>query len=249
VVIDCEYRLISLFARSFPTATIRPVKQNTGAPGTPVPDPIAADYHVAAGSLMQYVRSSTAAYPRHNAFLVADPDRTVFWAARLARLGAGTKVGISWRSRSTGGLRGRWYTTLEQWAPIFSLPNVHFVNLQYDDCSAEIAEVRERYGIEIHGWDDIDLMADLDNVAALTSALDLVIGPANAVTAMSGSLGVPTWQFDLPDDYSSLGMAGYLWLPAIRRFTKGHGEPWDDTLAAIGEMLAYVVDRHTRRVG
>jgi Tfp pilus assembly protein PilF len=244
VHIDCERRLGELFARSFPTALIRTVAQNTGAKGTTQPPPPdGLDFHIASGSLMRYRRTDLAQFPPNGAFLVPDPDRVLFWKARLRRLGTGLKVGVSWRSRSVAGLRGRWYTGLEQWGAILRQPGAVFVNLQYDDCSAELDDARQRFGVEIHTWDDIDLMRDLDNVAALEAALDLVIAPANAVAIMAGCLGVPAWQFDVPDDYSMLGLAGYRWLPSIRRFTRHHDETYDDQLNAIAGCLSFVISR------
>jgi hypothetical protein len=40
-------------------------------------------------------------------------------------------------------------------------------------------------------------------------------------------------------------MAGYLWLPTMRRFTRGHRESWDRVLAEVGASLEHVVRRST----
>lgn len=241
VHIDCERRLADLFARSFPTAVIRPVAQNAGIDGAAAPSAAGFDVHVPAGGLLTRFRHTHADFPDSGAFLVPDPDRVAFWKARLARVAGPDELvaGISWRSRSTAGLRGRWYSDLNEWGPIFAVDGVRFVNLQYDDCSDELAAAADRFGVEVHGWDDIDLMHDLDDVAALTAALDLVIAPANAVSAMSGALGVPTWQMDLPDDYVTLGLASWTWFPSIKRFTRHHDEPWDECIARVAEALRF----------
>lgn len=246
VIIECEPRLRRLFARSFPTATVR--AQPPPHEGESEPRNLGDfDVQVAAGSVPRYVRRDVRDFPTRNAFLVPDPDRVAFWRARVARFGAGLNVGISWRSRINQGLRGRLYTALPDWGPVLGVEGVNWVNLQYDDCSEELAEAERVHGVTIHTWDDIDLMMDLDNVAALTTALDLVIAPGNAVSHMAASLGVPDWQMDLPDDYSSLGMAGYLWMPTMRRFTRRHDEGWERVVAEVGASLETVVRKRRLR--
>jgi ADP-heptose:LPS heptosyltransferase len=54
----------------------------------------------------------------------------------------------------------------------------------------ELDEARASFGVTIHTWPDIDLKQDLDEVAALTAALDLVVSVGTAVACMAGALGV-----------------------------------------------------------
>ena len=63
--------------------------------------------------------------------------------------------------------------TLEQWAKLFSLSGIHFINLQYGDCKKELREAKEKLGVTIHDWEDADPLKDLDNFAAQIAALDL----------------------------------------------------------------------------
>ncbi|TCB52219.1 capsular polysaccharide export protein, LipB/KpsS family [Acinetobacter terrestris] len=104
-------------------------------------------------------------------------------------------VGISWRSSLTTTSRNEHYLSIENLAPIFSLPDVQFVNLQYDECLAEVAWVNNTFPGKLINFEDIDQYNDFESVAALMSCLDLVISPATTVVELSGALGVKSWLF------------------------------------------------------
>ena len=67
------------------------------------------------------------------------------------------------------------------------------VDLQYGDCAQQLAEVQESSGTTIHDFPEADLYGDLDNVAALISALDLVISVPNTNVHLAGALNVPVF--------------------------------------------------------
>ena len=113
------------------------------------------------------------------------------WRDRYAKLGDGLKIGIaSHRERSY--TRRRRSTELAQWGSIFKVPGVHFVNLQYGDCTAELAAAKS-LGVTIHRWPDVNPLKDLDDFAAQFAGLDLVISVDRATVHMAGALGVPVW--------------------------------------------------------
>ena len=84
-------------------------------------------------------------------------------------------MGISWRGGKSADVRQKRSTALKQWKPLFDVPGVQFVNLQYGDVREEITDARNRFETEIHNWDDADPLTDIDSFAAQISALDLVI--------------------------------------------------------------------------
>ena len=71
--------------------------------------------------------------------------------------------------------------------------NASFINLQYGNTSEDIAEINKKPDIQIHDWEDNDPLQNLDNQAALISALDLVITIDNSTLHMAGAVGTPTW--------------------------------------------------------
>ncbi len=236
-VVECEPRLVSLFARSFPRAEF--VARSTPPhPRTLGPD---IDLQIPMGSLPRWFRPSIESFPLSPSYLLADPERVVYWKQRLDAVNGQPKIGICWRSMHRNTERNLSYTELGQWGPIFSVPGVSFVNLQYDDCRAELDEARKKSGVEIHAWDDIDLMNDLDEVAALTAALDCVVTPCTSVAMMAGAVGKPVLEFILRDNWRRLGTDRLPWYPNTKLFIRDWDEPWDEVLAVIAGDLAHIV--------
>ncbi len=232
-VVECDPRLVPLFARSFPAAEI--------VPRLTPPDPRCLmsdiDLQIPIGSLPRWFRTSIESFPDHHGYLVPDPERVTYWKHRLKELDDQPKVGICWRSMLRNILRDQSYTDIGLWDSIFSVKGVTFVNLQYDECGAELEAARQRFGVEIHTWDDIDLLNDFDEAAALTAALDVVISPGTSVAGMAGAVGKPVLEFVLPDCWPSLGTDGEPWFPDTRLFVRNWGEGWEGTLAAIARRL------------
>ncbi len=137
-----------------------------------------------------------------------------------------------------GKYRGTHFSGLEQWAAVLGVPGVHFVNLQYDECSEEIKIFKEQFGVTVHTWEDIDLKSDLDDVAALTASLDLVITGATSVNAMAGALGVPTWLYLTTEKYwFLLGTDHFPWYPSVRIFPQATRGEWEPVFEAIAREL------------
>jgi hypothetical protein len=124
-------------------------------------------------------------------------------------------------------------------APILSIGGLDFVNLQSHDCSKDIEQAKRLYGADIHTWDDLDLRNDLDGVAALTCALDLVISFATFGAEFAGALGVPTLCFSTrvwAELSSQNATENSDWQPAVHYFSKAREEPWQDILEEIGRI-------------
>lgn len=225
-VIETDRRLVGLFQRSFPQATVR----------AETPNPADADVHIAAGSLPRLLRHGLDRFPARDRWLVPDPARLSAWGQRLAALPPGLRVGVSWRSGHVTADRKAAYVTLDDWAPVFAVPGLVFVNLQYGDAEAELLEAETRFGVTIHRWPDLDLKDDFEGTAALIAGLDLVIAPATAAGELAGALGVPTWRFCW-SDWTRLGSGTRPWFPAMRVFTPGPGQILPTALPRIAAKL------------
>ena len=234
VTIETDPRLVGLFARSFPRATVR--AETIDAEGRETVEPPDVDLQVPAGALPRLLRGTLAAFDQFDPWLKPDPARLALWRERLAALGPGLKVGIGWRSQLITPERKGAYTTLDAFAPLFALPGVVFVNLQYDECAAEIAEAEARFGVTIHRWSDLDLKDDFEAAAALTANLDLVICPAMSAGELAGALGVPVWRFG-HRDWTQLGLGIRPWFPTMRLFQPRPGESFEHVLARMARCL------------
>ena len=243
LTIAVEARLVNLFQRSFPTAKVGShstfkVEHHTVRVAAFVPDMTEIDYWSPMGSLLRQYRTSLEAYPAKTGFLTPDPERVAYWKAQLAALGPEPAVGIVWKSLLNDSGRRRYFSPFEQWKPILATPGVRFINLQYGDCDAELAEAKEKLGIEIWNPPGIDLKNDLDEVAALSAAVALVIGPANAATNIAAACGAPTWFISTPSAWPRLGTNHYPWYPQARAFQPEGYNNWGPVMTEIAEALA-----------
>lgn len=188
VVMETDMRLSMLFERSFPGVTVVP-KQDPPHPAT---SGAGIRWHSALASLGQYLRADAASFPRRESYLRADTARATQYRAYLDTLGKGPVVGISWGSRNPK--LGRHKTLdLRAWAPVLQTPGVRFVDLQYGDTAEERAAAEAALGISLIHVPDLDLREDIDGVAALISACDLVISISNTTVHLAAALGKPTW--------------------------------------------------------
>jgi hypothetical protein len=195
------------------------------------------DYKLAVGTLPSILRADAGAFDRPAAYLKADPLRVARWRERLAALGAGLKIGISWRggtATTRGALRS---IALERLAPVLATPGTCFVSLQYGSCEEDIAAARAACGIAIARFAEID--ADFEETAALVDALDLVISVCTAVIHLGGGLGKRVWILvpAVPDwRYMAQGEA-MPWYPAVTLFRQRRAGDWDEPVQAISQRL------------
>ncbi len=230
VVIECERRLVPLFARSFPEATV--IARTT----PPDQRAMQADLQLPMASLARHLRSSIDSFPSRRGYLQADPGRVAYWRNGISVPGM-LNVGICWRSSLKSALRDLHYSVLEEWGEIFSVPGVRFFNLQYDECRAELDAASRRFGVEIRGFPEVDLRGDLDEAAAITSALDLVISAPTAVAVTAGALGVPVWIMAMSDAWDTLGTGRYPWMPSASMYLRSAEIPWQSVLKKIASDL------------
>lgn len=224
LLVECEVRLVSLLQRSFPSAEVFSQTEPPN-PRTQSPD---IDYQIPGGSLPRYLRPTVASFPPAGPYLVPDPVRVAAWRERLALLGPGPKVGISWRSLKTRGSRALDCMSLGQWQPILSLPGIHWVNLQPGWDEEELLEL-DGCDVKMHLWQGLDLKDDQDEMAALISSLSLVVSAFTVTAQMAGGLDVPTWVLAHRGNQSwfNLGTDYCPWHPSIRFFWCKALESWE----------------------
>lgn len=226
---ECSPRLVRLFARSFPGVEV------LGA-GTPLP--AAIDAVVPLGSLPQWFRPGSDAFPRHAGYLRADPDRVAHWRERLDALGAGLKVGVSWRGGTRASRTATRSLPLVDWRPLLDVKGVHWVSLQYgENVTAEIATACERTGVPVAHWQEA--ITDYDETAALVSALDLTISVCTSVVHLAGALGRPVWVLApaVPEWRYGLRGAHMDWYPSARVFRQTSAGDWTQVLASAASEL------------
>ena len=215
-----DERLIPLLQRSFPKVTFT-------AQGAPPEDQY--DWFIYAGSLGQHFRAVVGQTPG-TPYLKADEGKANSFRARLP---AGKVVGVSWASIGTQFSLSK-FAPLNEWKSVFGVPGVSFVDLQY------MATERDREGAPLIHLDDVDAYNDLDTLASLIMACDIVITISNTTAHLAAALGKETWVL-VPDGYGKFwywGQAGTTpWYGSAKIFRQAQGEAWSAVLGRVGQEL------------
>lgn len=189
-VIESNARLVSLFQRSFPSATVIGCDHEYIPRWLPTAPKI--DFQIPMGSLPRLFRKSAGSFPQHHGYLRPDPIIVSKWQGRLANLAPGLRVAISWRG---GTAKTRMFSrsiSPELWAPILHTPDVQFISLQYGKCTEDVEILQEIAGPNrMHHWQEA--IDDFEETAGLLMNIDLVITVCNTLTHLSGALGRPVW--------------------------------------------------------
>ena len=221
-------KLVSLFARSFPSTTV------VAFPA----EGVRADCQVPVGSLPLALNRGIAGFPPHEGYLRADPARVTHWRSELEHLGPGVKIGISWRGgtpRTGLPLRS---ISMAQLAPLWGLAGCQFVSVQYGDTAQDVATARREFGARLHAF---DLPAeDLDETAALLCALDLTISVTTAVVHLAGALGREAWVMvpAAPEWRYLMSGERMPWYPGVLLFRQRSLLDWAPVVNAIAARLA-----------
>ena len=232
VTVEVEPRLVPLFARSFPGLKVVAREAATFMTVPPLPTPAWA-------SLGRYFRPDWQSFPfRENGYLRCDDDMS----ARLrARLADGRKVvGLSWSSKGA-----RYGTSksaqLRDFASVLRLPNCRFVDLQYGDTSAEREAVQRDLGVSVERLPDIDNRNDIDALASLICACDIVVTVSNTTAHLAGALGKETYLI-VPSGRGRM----WFWFrdrddspfyPRMRLKRKQPGQPWAEIVGAVAAEI------------
>jgi Flp pilus assembly protein TadD len=231
--IECDQRLIPLFSRSFPDANFiarqKPPKKEL------VDNQ--ADFITWGSSAAIQFRREPDQFPSEPGYLSPSPERVEYWSEKLRDIDGNNKVGICWRSMVTSKQRDAYSNIVDDWDTLLMQKNLTFINLQYDNCDEELAAVREKLGVTIHDL-DIDLMNDLDDVAALIDALDLVISSHTAVAALSGAVGKETYVLSPRYNWTMLGTDAFPWYPKSHALVQQAEQPWSELLNDLSHQLA-----------
>jgi tetratricopeptide (TPR) repeat protein/ADP-heptose:LPS heptosyltransferase len=237
--IVCDPRVAALFARSFPALEV------IGAPRDAQRARVSALHglrcKLAAGNLGAMFRRTASDFPRHQGYLVPDPQNVDAYRARLSGLAGTHKIGLSWIGGVPKTGRNRRSIPLETLLPLLRQPDVAWVSLQYTDAAEAIVRLREQNGIAIH--DFRSATADMDELASLIHALDAVVSVCNTTVHVAGAVGkstlvmapfVPEWRYGMRDERM-------VWYPSARVFRQaGYGE-WEPVVATVTEALARFV--------
>ncbi len=231
VCLQLEPRLVPLFQRSFPHVEVLSKDKK------PPADVVA---QICLGSLPQFFRQSAADFAGAQVpLLKSDATKTAAFRAALAPHGERI-IGLNWRSFRNKYANDK-SVNLMDFAPFFHLPGCTVVNLQYGDVKDEV-RAAEAAGLHFNKAVTIDLTKDIDGVASLVDACDVLVSASNTTVHIAGALGKPVMLM-LPYRtgklwyWSEARGEGSLWYPTIRTFHQSAQGDWTGTINAIVNCL------------
>lgn len=217
-------RLVSIFKRSFPALHIVEGTQKNIIQFKKQH----FDAYCFMGCLPRILKKTTA---YNSAFLKAKPYLRENTHPKKLR------VGLSWRG-GTGIEREKRSIDLKLWLPVLKIPEISFVDLQYDSESSEM-ESLPSYSINIYSDETVNALEDMDAFASLASSCDLVITVDNSTAHLTGALGIPTWLLlsNAPNwRWKNNGDKSY-WYQSVRLFRQSDESCWECVIKQVAATL------------
>lgn len=235
-IVECEPRLLPLFRRSFPQATVVASQREADASwlqGLPQPD-----LQIFAGDLPALFRRDDQSFGAGAPYLCPDPLRVEYWKRKLQEdLGEGLKIGLSWRG-GTPGTRSRSRSIgIHEWWPLLSLPGLKFISLQYGDVAGDLADFYALHGKSITNYPDV--IPSYEETAALVCAVDLVVTVCTSIVHLTGALGRPVWILVpySPGFRYTLGRTALPWYGSSQMFRQPDALDWKSTMDQMAGRL------------
>jgi Flp pilus assembly protein TadD len=244
VILECDHRLVPLFARSFPGLTVRPavIKTLGGVPTAEygwLKAAGGANAAVLMGSLPKYLRGTLEDFPKPHSFLAPDPQERAHWRSAFEAQGGKRIIGISWRSGKVSGSGDRMlqYAPLKDWAAFLKATDATFVCAQYAAADEEITALQEISGRKILVPEKLDQKNELDRSCAMLAALDVVISAPTAVSWLTAGAGVPTLKLLAGPVWTAMGQSYEPFAPACKCLSADTIGNWADVFRQASAAL------------
>ena len=191
--------------------------------------------------LPRHLRPNFDSFPqRAQGYLVPDAARVRQLRDRLTA-GGRPVIGLTWFSRNPK--VGRFKSArLQDFAALLKQPGYRFVDLQYGDTAAERAAVEHELGVRVERLDDIDNTNDIDGLAALIAACDVVLTVSSMTAHLAGAVGARTWVM-MPIGrghlwYWFMDQPKSPWYPRVEVRRQQEGQAWSDLVEATAPEIA-----------
>ena len=233
IILNCDKRLIPLFKRSFPNHIIYESEKKLINEDN-------YDYHIPMGSLPRFFRNNIKSFNKSSkGYLKADKLKTLEFRKKLNIKKNNLIIGISWRTKSIIQMASFRNIVLKDFVTKIFNSNIKFVNLQYGDVFEEIKDLKNETGIDIINFSELNKKDDIDGIASLVSACDLVISIDNFILHLAGSLGIQTkalLPFSSDARWGQKGKECYLY-DSIHFYRQARLGYWESVLNQIKEDI------------
>jgi len=150
--------------------------------------------------------------------------------------------GLSWISSSPGSGTVK-SISLADLSPLLAIKNVNFVNLQYGDTAQDCDFVKSKFGVDITKVSEIDNHFDIDELAALIAACDVVVTVSNSTAHLAAALGrpalvllphhTPLWYWHLDSNRSP-------WYPSVTLLRQEIAGNWEKPVKEAESLLSHL---------
>lgn len=233
-VVQCDPRLEEIFQRSFPNATVVGASREQRAERLTEYGPF--DGEIPIGSLPMLFRRDRSSFPMQHGYLRANRDDTQRLRSELENLGPGKKIGVCWRgglAKTRQAIRSIALQTL-----VDSLPkNATLISVQHGSVQNEIDALLQKLGRRVHSL--VDPHNNLNQLASLLCALDVVVSVQSTTVHLCGALDVPCFTL-LPHspEWRYLAKGDRMpWYHSVRLFRQEIPGDWSAPLRTISEKL------------
>jgi tetratricopeptide (TPR) repeat protein len=233
LLIFCDQRLIPLFKRTLPSK----VKFIDNEKSIINDD---YDFHLPMGSMPLFFRKHITTFEKSpKGYLKPDHQKTSYLRDQILSNSPNKIVGISWFTKSPNTLSSFRNIKLKQIATLLATLNFKIINLQYGDTQKEIQNLKNETGIEIINIEEIDKFNDIDGLASLISACDLVVSTTNVTVHLSASLGIDTRVLLPLTPDARWGMKGKksYWYKSVQLYRQITLGDWDHPLNELRDEL------------
>lgn len=224
LIVNVDERLTRIYERSFPN--IKFIKDK---------DLSNQDYnfYLYMGDIPKYFRNKKDDFQSQKKnFLLSNKVKKANFKSRLKNK-KNIVCGISWKSLNVDFAKHK-NINLEEFIPIFENNSIEFVNIQYGPTDIDLENLKEKFGINLTSFNDVDHFNDLESVFSLIDACDFIITCSNTSAHIAGALGKNTY---LLVPYSS-GLLWYwhlndiqsMWYPTIKIFRQKEQKIWSDVI-------------------
>ncbi|MCE2999162.1 MAG: tetratricopeptide repeat protein [Betaproteobacteria bacterium] len=228
-------KLLPVFRRSFPQLRFISLLDTVGELSD-------WDEYIAIGSLGLYFRRDLDAFiGGRKAYLHADPARVMQLRGAVSLRNAKVVCGLSWFSNNKP-VGTQKSMALSDLSRAFSGLDFNWIDLQYGDTNAERRALRDAGGLDVLREPTVDTYNDIDGLAALVDACDVIVTISNTTAHLAGALGKQVflmlphsagrfWCWQAERDEA-------LWYPNVRIFRQPREGDWASVLARVREALA-----------
>ena len=229
IIVECDKRLMPLYKRSF-SKKIKFVKDRNNL--------MENEYRtqIAIGALLKHFRHNLDDFENASAgWLKAESRKSAAFRKRLQKQKNDKIIGISWFTKSRKATSHRRNVPMKLLANCLQQVPAQYVNLQYGVAVEEFVPFSSKQGLKLNHIEELDLFNDLDGLAALISACDIVISIDNATVHLAGALGIDT-RVLLPltaDERWGLNSVDSYWYDSVTLYRQKTLADWTDPLQSL----------------